>query len=77
MVKAEDLGNYYRIPADTRDLNYNKYFTEGESKIVSMEEYTSRNTHILDLEETKKLLLKLNSIRQDVLGETQKQVYAP
>ena len=59
MVKAEDLKNYYRIPADTRDLNYNKFFTEGESKILQTEEYTSHNTHQLNLEETKKLLLKL------------------
>ena len=77
MAKAEDLENYYRIPADTRDLNYNKFFTEGESKIATMEEYTSHNTHQLNLEETKELLLKLSSIRKDVLGEEQKPVYAP
>lgn len=77
MVKAEDLENYYRIPADTRDLNYNKYFTEGESKIATIEEYTSHNTRQLDLEETKELLLKLTSIREDVLGEKQEAVYAP
>ena len=47
MAKAEDLENYYRIPADTRDLNYNKYFTEGESKIATIEEYTSHNTNKL------------------------------
>lgn len=77
MVKAEDLENYYRIPADTRDLNYNKFFTEGESKIATIEEYTSHNTHRLDLKETKELLLKLTSIREDVLGEKQESVYAP
>ena len=77
MVKAEELENYYRIPADTRDLNYNKFFTEGESKIATMEEYTSHNTRQLDLEETKELLLKLGSIRKDVLGEEQEAVYAP
>ena len=77
MAKAEDLENYYRIPADTRDLNYNKYFTEGESKVSSVEEYTSHNTKQLDLEATKELLLKLSFIRKDVLGEKQEEVYAP
>lgn len=77
MVKAEDMKNYFRIPADTRDLNYNKFFTEGESNVATIEEYTSHNTHQLDLEETKELLLKLNSIRQDVLGEIPESVYAP
>jgi len=77
MAKAEDLENYYRIPADTRDLNYNKYFTEGESKIGIIEEYTSHNTKQLDLEDTKELLLKLSFIRKDVLGEVQEAVYAP
>jgi UDP-glucose 4-epimerase len=77
MAKAEDLENYYRIPADTRDLNYNKFFTEGESKISSIEEYTSHNTRRLDFEETKQLLLKLSFIRQDLLNENQNQVYAP
>jgi UDP-N-acetylglucosamine 4,6-dehydratase/5-epimerase len=77
MAKAEDLENYYRIPADTRDLNYNKYFTEGESKISTIQEYTSHNTHRLDLEKTKALLLRLGSIRRDLLNENQDQVYAP
>lgn len=77
MVKAEDLDNYYRIPADTRDLNYNKFFSEGESNIANIEEYTSHNTMQLDLEATKELLLKLSFIRKDVLGEEQEAVYAP
>jgi len=77
MVKAEDLDNYYRIPADNRDLNYNKFFTEGESKIARIEEYTSDNTKRLDLEETKQLLLKLSSVRKDVLGEKQESAYLP
>jgi UDP-N-acetylglucosamine 4,6-dehydratase len=68
MVKAADLGNYYRIPADTRDLNYNIYFSEGEDKISQVQEYTSHNTERLDLEATKQLLLKLEFIRKDVLG---------
>lgn len=63
MVKAIDLGDYYRIPADTRDLNYNQYFSEGEEKISRVEEYTSHNTTRLDVEGTKKLLLKLEMIK--------------
>jgi UDP-glucose 4-epimerase len=66
MVKAEDLGNFYRIPADTRDLNYNRFFIEGESQISQIEEYTSHNTFRLDVEETKTLLLKLDSIKEDI-----------
>jgi UDP-glucose 4-epimerase len=66
MAKAEDLGNYFRIPADIRDLNYNAYFTNGESTIERLEEYNSHNTRILDLEETKELLLKLEFIRKDI-----------
>jgi len=66
MIKAEDLGNYYRIPADTRDLNYNSYFPNGESEIDQAEEYTSHNTERLDVEGTKKLLMKLDFIRKDI-----------
>ena len=66
MVKAEDLGNYYRIPADTRDLNYNGFFLEGQAQISQMEEYNSHNTHRLTIEETKQLLLRLDSIREDI-----------
>ena len=77
MVKAEDLGDYFRVPADTRDLNYGKFFTEGESKIAEVEDYTSHNTTRLDIEQTKKLLLKLSSIRKDVLNESQGQGYEP
>jgi UDP-N-acetylglucosamine 4,6-dehydratase/5-epimerase len=66
MTKAEDLGNYYRIPADSRDLNYNLYFTKGESNISRVEEYTSHNTTRLDIKGTKKLLLKLDFIRNDI-----------
>ena len=66
VVKVEDLGNYYRIPADVRDLNYSQYFSEGEDKISEVEEYTSHNTTRLDVEGTKKLLLKLDFIRKDV-----------
>ncbi|MCA9733122.1 polysaccharide biosynthesis protein [candidate division KSB1 bacterium] len=66
MLKARDLDDYYCIPADNRDLNYNKYFSEGNDKITEMVEYTSHNTTRLDIDGTKKLLLKLDSIRQDI-----------
>lgn len=63
MAKAEDLGLYYRVPADNRDLNYNKYFVEGEEKIASFDDYTSHNTTRLTIEEVKALLLKLKFIQ--------------
>jgi UDP-N-acetylglucosamine 4,6-dehydratase/5-epimerase len=66
MLKAEDLKDYYRIPADTRDLNYNRFFLEGQAQISLMEEYTSHNTARLDIEGTKKLLLKLDMIKEDI-----------
>ena len=75
MAKAEDLGSYFRIPADTRDLNYGKYFSEGEAKVSELEDYTSHNTYRLDLEETKELLLRLPTIRNDVLNEEPEPVY--
>jgi UDP-glucose 4-epimerase len=69
MIKAEDLGEYYRIPADNRDLNYAQYFSEGTPEIANLEEYHSHNTSILDVDGMKKLLLKLPIIRKDILGE--------
>lgn len=66
MVKVEDMGDYYRIPADHRDLNYNSYFSEGDDSISKVTEYTSHNTTRLDVEGTKKLLLKLDFIREDI-----------
>jgi UDP-N-acetylglucosamine 4,6-dehydratase/5-epimerase len=69
MAKAEDLGNYFRIPADTRNLNYNSFFLEGQTQISQVEEYTSHNTYRLNLEETKQLLLKLDFIREDFEGK--------
>ena len=66
MVKAEDLGNYYRIPADTRDLNYNRFFLEGEAQISQMEEYNSHNTQRLNIDETKQLLLRLDLIKEEL-----------
>ncbi len=67
MVKAIDMGNYYRIPADTRDLNYDQYFSEGEPDMSKVEEYHSHNTERLDIEGMKELLLKLPEIREDVV----------
>jgi UDP-N-acetylglucosamine 4,6-dehydratase/5-epimerase len=66
MAKAEDLGDFYRIPTDGRDLNYSKYFSEGEQKLAQIDDYNSNNTQRLNLEETKKLLLSLDFI-QDAL----------
>lgn len=66
MIKSEDMGGYYRIPADNRDLNYERYFSEGEEDISKVEDYHSHNTHRLDVEGTMKLLLKLDFIREEV-----------
>lgn len=69
MQKAEDLGEFYRIPADNRDLNYNQYFSEGEKDISKIEDYHSHNTKQEDVEGMKKLLSKLPLIRKEVFGE--------
>jgi UDP-N-acetylglucosamine 4,6-dehydratase len=69
MIKAEDLGDYYRIPADNRDLNYEQFFSEGMPEIDNLNEYHSHNTSILDLESMKQLLMRLPIIRKDILGE--------
>lgn len=66
MVKADDMGDFYRVPADTRDLNYESYFSEGNDDVGKVDDYHSHNTERLDLEGTKNLLLKLDSIRKDL-----------
>lgn len=66
MAKAEDMGNYFRIPADNRDLNYAQYFTEGEKKIASFEDYTSHNTQLLSIPQIKELLLNLDFIKEEL-----------
>lgn len=66
MAKAEDMGRYYRIPADNRDLNYKKYFVEGETHISELEDYTSHNTERLDVRGIKELLLKLDYIKEQL-----------
>jgi UDP-glucose 4-epimerase len=66
MVYAEDLGGYYRIPADTRSLNYDKYFVTGSEKISYGWEYTSHNTERLDVEQVKELLTTLDFIKHEL-----------
>ena len=66
MAHAKDMGDYYRIPADNRDLNYAQYFTEGEEKVSHSEDYTSHNTERLNVEQVKKLLLKLDYIKEEL-----------
>ena len=66
MAKAEDMGRYYRIPADNRDLNYKKYFVEGEQRISELDDYTSHNTGRLDVAGIKELLLKLDYIKEQL-----------
>ena len=66
MAKSEDMGDYYRIPADNRDLNYDKYFIEGQEEIATIEDYHSHNTKQLNVEEMTELLLKLDIVRSEV-----------
>jgi UDP-N-acetylglucosamine 4,6-dehydratase len=64
MAKAVDLGRYYRIPADNRDLNYDQYFVEGEERVSQLDDYTSHNTERLDVAQVKRLLLSLDFIQE-------------
>jgi UDP-glucose 4-epimerase len=66
MAHAEDMGGYYRIPADNRDLNYAKYFSEGEEGISNLDDYTSHNTRRLSVEQIKQLLLSLDYIKEEL-----------
>jgi UDP-N-acetylglucosamine 4,6-dehydratase len=66
MAHAYDMGGYYRIPADNRDLNYAKYFSEGEEKISHLDDYTSHNTNRLNVNQVKELLLKLDYIKEEL-----------
>ncbi len=75
MIKAEDMGNFYRIPADNRDLNYAQYFSEGTEDISKIEDYHSHNTQQQDVEGMKNLLMKLPLIRKEVLGEDNMMQY--
>lgn len=73
-VKAEDLPGFYKVPADQRDLNYDKYFAEGDQKLTSVEEYNSDNTQILTIEQIKEKLLELDYV-QNELKEWNKKVH--
>ena len=66
MARSEDLGGYYRIPADSRDLNYAKYFVEGQPEIATIDDYTSHNTKRLTVEEVKQVLMQLDLIKAAV-----------
>ena len=66
MAKAIDMGNYYRIPCDTRDLNYDKFFTEGSEEVSRIEDYHSHNTRRLDVEGMKEQLMRLRFVRADL-----------
>jgi UDP-glucose 4-epimerase len=67
-AKAEDMGNFYRVPADNRDLNYDKYFKDGDVKRVTLTEFNSDNTHRLNLEETKAIIASLEYIQNELNG---------
>lgn len=66
MARAIDMGNYFSIPCDTRDLNYDKFFTVGNEDVAKIEDYHSHNTRRLDVEGMKELLLKLRFVREDL-----------
>lgn len=67
-AKAEDLGDFYRVPADNRSLNYDKFFTEGDQKRCELTEFNSDNTRRLDLEETKAKIVSLEYIQNELNG---------
>ena len=66
MARADDLGGYYRIPADSRDLNYDKFFVEGETKINTIDDYTSHNTRRLNVAQVKDVLMQLDIVHEAV-----------
>jgi UDP-N-acetylglucosamine 4,6-dehydratase/5-epimerase len=70
-VVAQDMGGFYRVPADTRDLNYDKYFVEGDQKLSSEDEYNSHNTDRLSIEQIKDKLLMLDYVREELKGWNQ------
>jgi UDP-N-acetylglucosamine 4,6-dehydratase len=74
MLKAEDMGNFFRIPSDNRDLNYAQYFSEGEEDISKIEDYHSHNTKQQSVEEMKLMLKKLSIIKREVYGENIDQI---
>jgi UDP-glucose 4-epimerase len=68
-AKAQDMDNYFRVSADNRNLNYNKYFYIGEEAISELEDYNSHNTRRLNIEEVKKTLLSLDYIQQELKSD--------
>ena len=66
MVKAEDMDAFYRIPADNRDLNYARYFSEGEEDVAEIEDYHSHNTEQQDVEGMKILLVELDVVKEAI-----------
>jgi UDP-glucose 4-epimerase len=68
MARVVDMAGYYRIPSDNRDLNYAKYFSDGEESISLLDDYTSHNTERLSIEQVKALLLKLDYIQGELHG---------
>jgi len=66
MAHAKEMDNYYRISADNRDLNYAKYFSEGDQDISLLDDYTSHNTRRLNVEQIKQLLLGLDFIEEEL-----------
>jgi UDP-glucose 4-epimerase len=73
-AKSEDMGGYYRIPADTRDLNYGKYFEDGNKEVTEIEEYTSHNTTQLDVKGTIEKLLTVDYVNQELEGKVGAQL---
>jgi UDP-glucose 4-epimerase len=69
-AKAIDMGNFYRVPADNRDLNYDKYFKEGDTKREVLTEFNSNNTNLLSVEETKEKIASLQYIQNELNGIT-------
>ena len=69
-AKAIDMGNFYRVPADNRDLNYDKYFKEGDTKREVLTEFNSNNTKLLSVEETKEKIASLQYIQNELNGIT-------
>ena len=77
MSQSIDLGEYYRISSDNRDLNYNNFYSKGEEKVNNYDDYTSHNTKILNVEQLKDLLLQLPLIKKDINGEENINYYEP
>ena len=71
-AKAIDMGNFYRVPADNRGLNYDKFFVEGDQKRSTLSEFNSNNTRMLTLKETKEKIASLDYIKEELAKESSK-----